>query len=429
MNDSPGSWYKIFRFLLWPWIRRVKHVEASKKELKPLFEKGQVIFVSHSVSFIDFLVIQYALRKWQLPKMTFTHGFSPFLYFPFLPALKEGFRNLFSSRETIWENAKKRIMGSVEEGQHGMIYMKRSGFFSSKLEYYTGIFDQLAHHAVEVDRPVFLVPVSVFLTRRRKSTKRSTWDVLFGTYDTAGRFRRFIQLIFQGKKGLVIFSKPIELTQEMREGVLTGRDPERIEKGLRRLLLWHLNNEDRAYRGPTKKSIGHKVESILKDKRLKKELEKVAERQERKLESVQKEARKNLKEMASDTSDRMINLLRLIFDFVWARTLEGIDYNPEDFERMRELNKQGPIVFLPCHRSHVDYLVFAYMFEVAGLNNPRFAAGDNLSKWPLGTILRRSGAFFIRRSFKGEVIFPLVFEAYLRQILTRRLNLTFFMEG
>ena len=96
---------------------------------------------------------------------------------------------------------------------------------------------------------------------------------------------------------------------------------------------------------------------------------------------------------------------------------------------MRELNKQGPVVLLPCHRSHVDYLVVAYLFEKQGLNMPRFAAGDNLSKWPLGSIIRRAGAFFIRRSFKGETIFPLVFDAYIRHLLRERHVLAFFMEG
>ncbi|MCB9397413.1 MAG: 1-acyl-sn-glycerol-3-phosphate acyltransferase [Acidobacteria bacterium] len=429
MNLKPAFLVQLVGWMLHPLIRRVQFLEGTGEKLNALHQQGQVLYVAQSVSFIDYLILKNLLKRFALPPISFTHGFSPFLYYPFFKAIGEALANLFSSRQRIWEKARTQLLHASEQGQNGLVFLKRSEYFGSKLEYYSGFFGPLSAYASQSEKPVFLVPVSIFLTRKRKNKLRNTWEILFGTYDTPGRMRKLIQLVASGRKGMVLFSKPIDLTGEIKSGPFKDHSPEKMEKGLRRILLWHLNNEDRAYRGPTKKSVEQKIHAILKDKRLRKELEKVAERQERSFESVLKEARKNLNEMTSDTSEKVINLLRLIFDFVWARTLEGIDYNPQDFNRMRELNKSGPIVFLPCHRSHVDYLVFAYLFEKAGLNNPRFAAGDNLSKWPLGPILRRAGAFFIRRSFKGEVIFPLVFEAYLRQILQRGLNLTFFMEG
>ena len=90
-----------------------------------------------------------------------------------------------------------------------------------------------------------------------------------------------------------------------------------IEKRLRWTLLFHLNNEDRAYRGPNKRSRGRKVRKILKERRLNRELETVAQRTGRTFESVFKEADKTLHEIASDTSERVINMLRAFFDFIW----------------------------------------------------------------------------------------------------------------
>jgi glycerol-3-phosphate O-acyltransferase len=429
MNRVSGFLVSLASTLLHPFLRRIQFLEEARQTLAPLYERGQVIFVSQSVSFIDFLVLRQVLRSLQMPQVVFSHGFSPFLYQGLLPATFSGLSNLFHSRDVVWRETRAHLMRHIAEGSHGLVFLKRSRAFGSKLEYYSGLFGPLCQYAATAERPVFLVPLSIFLTRRRKNKLRTTWEILFGTYDTPGRFRKITQLLLVGPKGMALFSKPVELSGVLQQDPFKESDEEKREKGLRRLLLWHLNNEDRAYRGPTKKSVEQKIHSILKDKRLRQQLEAVAERQNRSMENVLREARKNLNEMASDTSEKVINLLRLLFDFVWARTLEGIDYSTQDFNRMRELNKTGSIVFLPCHRSHVDYLVFAYLFEKVGLNNPRIAAGDNLSSWPLGPILRRAGAFFIRRSFKGEAVFPLVFEAYLRQILKRGLNLVFFMEG
>ena len=69
---------------------------------------------------------------------------------------------------------------------------------------------------------------------------------------------------------------------------------------------------------------------------------------------------------------------------------------------MREAARHGPLILLPSHKSHVDYLVLSDVFYAHQLSPPLIAAGDNLSFWPLGPILRRGGAFFIRRSFKGK---------------------------
>ncbi|NVL83874.1 1-acyl-sn-glycerol-3-phosphate acyltransferase, partial [Escherichia coli] len=67
----------------------------------------------------------------------------------------------------------------------------------------------------------------------------------------------------------------------------------------------------------------------------------------------------------------------------------------------REAAKDGTLVLLPSHKSHVDYIILSRLFHRANMPLPLVAAGDNLSFFPLGPVLRRAGAFFIRRSFKG----------------------------
>ena len=424
-----GLIYQVTRWLLKPWISRIRTLNVDLETLRGLQQRGQTLCVGHVVSYIDFLIINEYLARHGCQTLAFTHGLNPFLVLPFRPAWRQWRALVLRGRQRREAIQLEFLFEALAEGGHGLLFLKKANKRpGGKIHYYQGIFGRLATQAADRDQDVYFVPTAVFLTRmRKKNTRRTLYEIFFGTYDVPGRFRKALQLFFNFRKGGLVFSRHIDFAKELAK---LGDLPEgSIGKRFRWTLLLHLNQEDRAYRGTTKRTVGRKVRKILKERRLNQELEKVAKRQKRSLDSVRREAEKTLRHIASDTSERMINLLRILFDFVWARTVERIDIREEDLRKVREVSKYGSVVFLPCHRSHVDYLVFAYSFEVQGLSPPRFAAGENLAKWPLGMIFRRSGGFFIRRSFKGEVIFPLVFEAYIRHILRERQNLVFFMEG
>lgn len=424
-----GFLYHFFRWMLKPWTSRVRSLNPDLSFIAEVDKNGQAIYVGSVASFIDFLILNELLEHKGFKTMTFTHGVNPFWVLPFAKAWRIWSSRLFQPESVKQEIEFAEVISHIENGESGFIFLKRGPKpLSSKIHYYSGLFGRIASLSQESGAPIHFIPTAVFLTRmRNRNSKRSSWEILLGTYDFPSRTRKIIQLFKNVRRGGIGLSKSIDLGSEMDK--FKDLSEKKIDKKLRWTLLFHLDNEDRAYRGPTKRSVDRKVRKILKERRLNEELEKVAERTGRSVESVRKEAEKTLKQIASDSSERVINVLRAFFSFVWSKTTEGLDIRPEDIAKVRQLTKQGPVIFLPCHRSHVDYLVFAYTFEKEGLNMPKFAAGDNLSKWPLGSILRRAGAFFIRRSFKGEVIFPLVFEAYIRHVLRERNVMVFFMEG
>ena len=37
-----------------------------------------------------------------------------------------------------------------------------------------------------------------------------------------------------------------------------------------------------------------------------------------------------------------------------------------------------PIIFLPSHKSHMDYIIMTFILVNMGIHPPRIAAGDNL---------------------------------------------------
>src|SRR5262249_15377184 len=86
-------------------------------------------------------------------------------------------------------------------------------------------------------------------------------------------------------------------------------------------------------------------------------------------------------------------------------------------------------VLLPSHKSHLDYILLSYVFFENGLQCPLIAAGDNLAFWPAGPLLRRCGAFFIRRSFKGARLYTTLVDSYVRKVLREGYAIEFFIEG
>ena len=84
---------------------------------------------------------------------------------------------------------------------------------------------------------------------------------------------------------------------------------------------------------------------------------------------------------------------------------------------------------MPCHRSHVDYLLLSYVIYFENLAIPYIAAGNNLNVPIIGRILRGGGAFFIRRSFKNNPLYASVMRAYIQQLMAQGTPLEYFIEG
>ncbi len=89
----------------------------------------------------------------------------------------------------------------------------------------------------------------------------------------------------------------------------------------------------------------------------------------------------------------------------------------------------GTLIYVPCHKSHIDYLMLNYIIYQNNLHPPRIAAGKNLAFWPVGTIFRKLGAFFIRRRFHGAKLYAEVFATYLKTLIKEGFNIEFFIEG
>jgi glycerol-3-phosphate O-acyltransferase len=108
---------------------------------------------------------------------------------------------------------------------------------------------------------------------------------------------------------------------------------------------------------------------------------------------------------------------------------DGVNINHPILAAVKNMSRKGPLIFLPCHKSHMDYLILSYLLYHNNMPVPHIAAGQNLSFWPMGPLFRCGGAFFIRRSFRGAVLYSKVFAEYIQKLLEEGYNIEQFIEG
>jgi len=154
-----------------------------------------------------------------------------------------------------------------------------------------------------------------------------------------------------------------------------------------------------------------------------------AKKGKRDFSTVRKEARKYLEEIASDYNEIFIEIWEKILSWLWNNIYDGVVVDGEGIAKIRQVSKKMPFVIIPCHRSHIDYLLLSYIFYKNNIQMPFVAAGTNLSFFPVGYIFRKSSAFFLRRSFKGNELYAEVFARYIKVLLKEGMPLEFFIEG
>ncbi|CED82040.1 glycerol-3-phosphate acyltransferase [Phaffia rhodozyma] len=139
--------------------------------------------------------------------------------------------------------------------------------------------------------------------------------------------------------------------------------------------------------------------------------------------------------VAKVENPRLIRVYGAVLQKMLARLYQsGIHVNVEELVKLREVaavaakNKRA-IIFLPCHKSHIDYLLISWLCFRIGLALPHIVAGNNLNLPVVGPLLRRGGAMFIRRSWGDDELYPVVAKEYISLLLERGHNLECFIEG
>jgi glycerol-3-phosphate O-acyltransferase len=181
--------------------------------------------------------------------------------------------------------------------------------------------------------------------------------------------------------------------------------------------------------GPVLKSPDELKESILTHERLRNFMEHHAEVKNIPLQKIHRQASEHLDEIAARYNPSIISFAAKTVGWIIQIMFDGVTLDTEGLNRIKAASLKGPLVFIPCHKSHIDYLILSYLMHINNMPCPLIAAGKNLAFWPIGPMFRGCGAFFIRRTFKGAVLYSKVFSEYILKLLEDGFNIEFFIEG
>ena len=285
-------------------------------------------------------------------------------------------------------------------------------------------FTQMFHFQREhQDVDVQLVPV--FISWGRSAGKeRSGFAQLIAIKASPNWLRKAMIVLFFGRDNFVTYSKPVS-TKEM--AALKGSD-QQIAHKLIRVARTHFQRKQQTLSGPTLLERASLYNSILGASSVKQAIEDEAKHKKVHPTKARAKAQKYAKEIAADYREGLIRIGDRVLSRVWNKIYDGIDVGHAD--RVRELAANGhEIIYVPCHRSHMDYLLLTYVIYHEGLVTPHIAAGINLNFWPAGPIFRRCGAFFLRRSFAGNKLYSSVFREYLELLFNKGYSVKYFPEG
>ncbi|MDH4610956.1 glycerol-3-phosphate 1-O-acyltransferase PlsB [Pseudomonas sp. BN102] len=268
-----------------------------------------------------------------------------------------------------------------------------------------------------------IIPVTVFWGQS-PDRETSPWKLLFAdSWAVTGRLRKLVSILILGRKTRVQFSAPIHL----RELVAQDKGPERTLRMVNRILRVHFRNQKTAVIGPDLSHRRNLVKGLLRAPQVRQAMAEEAEREKISLPAAEAQALRYGNEIASDFAYTAIRFLEVVLSWFWNKLYEGIKVN--HIEGVQEIAQGHEVIYVPCHRSHIDYLLLSYLLFRNGLTPPHIAAGINLNMPVIGGLLRRGGAFFMRRTFKGNPLYTAVFNEYLHTLFSRGFPVEYFVEG
>ncbi len=388
--------------LLDRWFRHVRVPLEMQHDLVDLARSGSIVFVMRSAGVLNFLFLAWLLRQMSLPPLRAALGLTGFM--PWLARVRP---------------TRGGLEEALERGESSVVFLGRASGPDP--------FQLLVAAQRTLARPIFLVPALLVWTRRPQKLKPTLGEILFGTPDAPSRFANAIGFVLNHRRAVLRLGHPSDLSGFVAE---RAAEPDSVlGRKTRGALHLHLAREVRAVVGPPLKTASRMRGQVLRDKGLRRALEREARETGRHLPELESEAERDLREIASRYSPAFIELVRPLLGWLFRRLYDAVDVDEEGLARVKRAAGDAPIVLCPSHKSYIDFLVISWIFYEYGMTPPHIAAGINLSFWPFGAIARHGGAFFIRRTLKGDRVYTATLRAYVKQLLRDRFPQEFYLEG
>jgi len=375
--------------LLAPWLK-IKRDPAEPLSL--LAADTAVVYVIERQGSSDGLILERACREAGLP--------SPLLPVPGVPRRR---RSMFAlSQREGWLFGKDRQRAPREALKQLLLALE-----------------------AQPERDIQLLPVSIYVGRA--PNRQAGWlrALLSENWVMVGHFRRLLAILLNGRDTIVHFSTPISLRTALNE--VPGERSERLQRKLARVLRVHFRRVRTTVIGPDLSHRRTVVDSVLNAESVRAAIAATASKENITYAAAWRRAQKLMREIAADYSPPFVRAVSFLLSNFWNKLYDGIAMH--HFDKLRAIAPGHEVIYVPSHRSHADYLLLSYQLHMSGVVVPHIAAGVNLNLPGLGPLLRRGGAFFLRRSFKGDALYSVVFKEYMAQLIDRGVPIEYFIEG
>ncbi|WP_423893692.1 glycerol-3-phosphate 1-O-acyltransferase PlsB [Candidatus Pelagadaptatus aseana] len=396
MNFINDLFSRLIQAIMFWWVRvgdNPHHTDVSALN-KQLADGKQLIYVLEHNSLADLLVLDRQCRKHGLPSA--------------LERIDDG--EMQGRRPLLAIRDRKPLFGRGEDQ------------LADNLERLLSELDE------DPDSDFILLPVALYWGRAADNSTNPIKVLLDSNWKMMGRFKKFLTVLINGRNTYFEINDPVSLRSLVEtESDSSSEDYSLLVKKISRLMKVHFRRVRAAVIGPDMSSKRLLAGKVMHSDHIRGAIAQYAEEQGISEDEAARLARKHFDAIAADLTNTAVRFLSAIMSWVWNKIYHGIEMR--GIESVRELAKDYSLVFAPCHRSHIDYLLLSYQLYHHGLNVPHIVAGENLNMPVVGRILRGCGAFFIRRSFGGDKLYTAVFNEYLHNLFTSGFSVEYFVEG
>jgi glycerol-3-phosphate O-acyltransferase len=383
---------------------------------------GTVVYVMRMRGTLDFLYLNYACLAHGLPLARFANGIRLHLWLP-LRLLVRRWLGRVPHRDP------QEVLGRLCRARRSaVVFLRRPPQLLPPPEFDGPYLRTLCELQGELDRPLMLVPVTVIWGRtpvRKVAGSSRLLDPLLGDMDEPRLLRRIWQVVRHARRSLAVVCEPLNL----KDFLAAGRPAADAAAALDAELLARIEGERRVRIGPRRTHALELMWRILEAPAVKAAMQAQAARLRRSLWRVRLRAARDLRRLHAAMTPRGLRRLSWIVRQFWKRIFAGFEVDEAGAARLRRAGTEGPLLFLPTHRSHVDYLILSDLCIARDVAPPHIAAGNNLAFWPLSWLFRTAGAFFIGRESRADDLSRALEREYLRLLLKEGHNVEIFIEG
>lgn len=412
-------------------FRRVQTLNTDIKVIRDLSQKGPIVYVIKNRGQLEYRYFNELFLKERLKLVSSSNTAFTVFWWPVKKIWQFLLARLFLFYNHLPTPELSQDLVSLLKHQHHVflnLSVSRNDLFGliqkNPLEPLCPLIDT----QLQTETAITLVPLHFLYDKEPLKSEKTFFDLLFGEKSRPGPFRKFLLMLVSFRKTpQAKFGEPIDLKNFLQQH--TNQNAENQVEALNHKIEDVLRIEHAKITGPTLKSKAQIIKNILADEQFLAHLELLANNSKSSVKALKQQAEKMLNEIAADVNYSTIQFFYVALDYLWNHVYDGVMVKHEQLNKIRAQAGKNPIVLVPMHRSHIDYLLISYIFYANNITFPHTCAGINMNFWPVGTLFRKSGAFYIRRSTQGDQLYKDTLNAYLKSLLSQDYCIEFFIEG